>query len=258
VTTAPEWGDAANPERKRGPRRQPGNPTIKSIDASGHNADHRPGQGPYTLRVRRDADTIRMGNVITHDTTNPDKVQLRLAAQAIALQVLAQMKRYLRFLGLETPRPEDQEAWLDVAIAQYVLLEIGRPRRTWGVMKWAQRYTPHVYTTRSAAWIDERVQLHRRHHLYYKQPVIGCMLKVTREAFFAAELWHMWPAGCSLEDRKRLSLDRRAELAKVAYHKTRPDAVLRERSLSQTKPWEQHGISRRTYERRRKSGLIQG
>lgn len=167
-------------------------------------------------------------------TTRPDEPFRHRSAAAVAARILAQMKRLHRAGGLPAGDQRREELWLDVAISQLVLIRASRPKWTLSPMAWAKKYVPDLYARKTAAWIEERVQDHTRDRRYYTSATIGGMLQVTHEQFFALRLWHLWPAGISAADRKRLSLDIKAEWEKA--DRVKKGATPREQALCNVHP----------------------
>jgi hypothetical protein len=164
---------------------------------------------------------------------------------------------FLKYLGLKHPAPENQEAWFEIAATCFIAVRASNPKWTFGLMRWIKRYTPDLYRNRSAAWIDARVNDLRREGRFFGPQEIGAKLGVTREAFFAHDLFDMWPAGMTEAERKQASRDRKAAWQRA--HNLANGLVKRPHAQSQArnKPWEREGISESTWrrrERKRKQG----
>lgn len=239
---------------EKGPRRRQPTKAHKQSTRDGglHSAPPLNHQDPRLVRTRGEK-RILSGNVVYH-TTRVDDPYRHSSAAAIAGRVLAQMRRLHEAGGGPLGDLDRAEAWFDVAVSQFVLIEAARPKWTFGPRAWAKRYVPELMAAKSANWISARIRDHRQQRRFYTSATIGSMLGVTREHFFAERLWHLWPAGISEADRKRLSLDIKAAWARA--DRAAKGATPRARSLSRVAPWVALGISRRTFERRHSAGRL--
>lgn len=236
-------------------------PAGLNRSSSSHERTHSapaPNNQDPRLVVRRGEKTIYRGNVAYETTRNEsaDARERRKAAGARAGHVLTQMRKWVAYQGLHHPAPEHQEAYLEVAVAQYRAIQASRPRWSYGLMRWVKRYAPDLYRARSAAWIESLVHQQNREGRYLDPAEIGALLGVTREAYMVLRLTDIWPAGMTAEERAQDQRD-----AKAAWQRTdnlakgkvkKPHAL----SLKRTQPWKDLDISESTWKRRRKRGEL--
>lgn len=243
MKAAPSRGVTAKTERKRAPQRQLRDPQLFTHP-----------NGLVYSAERHPIQALRAGTCILATTEEDDpKVRARLqGGGARAGHVLAQMKKLLRLRGLLHPAPADQEVWVEIAIAQYRAIEASRPKWTFGLPRWIQRYAPEIYRERPGAWLDARVADQRREGRFFSPEEIGTYLGVTREEFSAAGLWDLQPAGMTAEEREQVRRGRKAEWqreANLAAGKVkRPHA----QSQARTQPWKVEGVSESTWRRRKR------
>lgn len=112
-----------------------------------------------------------------------------------------------------------------------------------------------MQVTQTKAWrAQESKRLGRPHYVTMDMDTIGELLRVTEITRREAEAWNIGTCGGSPKARAEAAKERdrlRDERRRLAAG-ARPQAE----SLSQTKPWEREGISRRTWERRRAKGQL--
>jgi hypothetical protein len=166
------------------------------------------------------------------------------------------MRQVLRHWGLKHPPIELQKAWLRIGVAQYIAIRASRPRWTLGLHNWVRRYLPEIWRTWPAERIDALARKMRREGTCFLPEEKGAILGVNRDTYLALGLSDIWPAGMPLEERERDQRDARNARDRannLASGKVKDPHVL---SKAQTKPWDELGISERTYYRHLKAGKL--
>jgi hypothetical protein len=110
---------------------------------------------------------------------------------------------------------------------------------------WLDRYTP---------WMDPEIRgsiLSLGPH-WYAPRSLGNHLEIDDEDRERLELWTIEVWNISKEQREMINLEKNRQSHERRRRKA--GAKPREQSLSRTQPWKDDGISRRTWERRRKAG----
>jgi hypothetical protein len=99
--------------------------------------------------------------------------------------------------------------------------------------------------------IDDLVSEASRKPCVFRKETLGLLIRLTDAEREKYKAWSIWPIDLSLAEaklrRKQHDRDDKAEKRRAA------GATPRSESLSQTQPWVAEGISRRTWERRRRA-----
>lgn len=234
MKAALKWG-VGDIQTEKGPRRvQPTKALTKSTRDGGlHSAPALQNQAYHVLDIRRGRQTLSIGGVTLATTSQDDPQRYRRQA-AIATRILAQMRRLHEMSGGPGDDLQRCEVWFEIALSQFTHIAASRPKWTWGPMAWARRYVPTLCAARPETWFQDRIRAHRQDRRFYSSASAGTMLGVTRKQFMAGRLWHIWPAGMSAEDRKRLSLDNKAAWARGDRLLRNPDMTPRVQAICNT------------------------
>ena len=107
------------------------------------------------------------------------------------------------------------------------------------------------YRRRPRGEIDDLVSEASRKPCVFRKETLGRLIRLTDADREKYKAWSIWPIDLSLAEaklrRKQHDRDDKAEKRRAA------GATPRSESLSQTQPWVAEGISRRTWERRRRA-----
>jgi hypothetical protein len=165
------------------------------------------------------------------------------------------------------PATDDADLYLGPVANCFYAIAAGRDRSVSvdGIVKlfwfWCQcqRWAPHVSS-------DEATEIVRHVHAGSSKLVADDVLgKALRLTYADRDRLKIRAIGCLDADkalRKKLAKARRRERDRLRAAEKRkangatPRSVYEASSLSKTKPWEAEGISRRTYERRRKKAAV--
>lgn len=234
MTTAPKRG-AGDIQTEEGPRRvQPTKALNKSTRDGGlHSAPALNNQPCAVLNIRRGPQLLSFGGA-TLATTTRDDPQRHGRQAAIATRILAQMRRLNDLTGGPGTDLQRCEVLFEIALSQFTHIAASRPKWTFGPVAWARRYVPALYAARPEAWFQDRIREHRQDRRFYNSATIGTMLGVTRQHFMEGRLWHIWPAGISAADRKRLSLDNKAAWAREDRLLRNPNMTPRAQAICNT------------------------
>lgn len=234
MITAPKRGAGDIQTEKGSRRQQPTKAHSKSTrDGDLHSVPALNSQPHNARGIRQERQSLSIGGA-TLATTIPDNPQRHRRQAAIATRILAQMRRLHENTGGPGDDLQRCEVWFEIALSQFTHIAASRPKWTWGPMAWARRYVPALIAARPEDWFQGRIRDHRQDRRFYSSATTGTMLGVTREQFMIGRLWHIWPAGISPADRKRLSLDNKAAWAREDRLLRNPDMTPRTQAICNT------------------------
>ncbi|WP_156908455.1 hypothetical protein [Bradyrhizobium murdochi] len=156
------------------------------------------------------------------------------------------------------PDTDDSETYL-LPVARCVrkiLADKGKPATADKVIApfgyWCERWAPHL----SADQIGDIVQQALNEPYFDRDDVLGVALRLSYAERQRLQITTIGSFDVDRRARKRLNRDRKRERDRLraAENRRAKGATPRAESLSRTKPWEQMGVSRRTYYRRMANG----
>jgi hypothetical protein len=160
------------------------------------------------------------------------------------------------------PDTDDADVYLEPVVNCFHVIAAaqGRDISVDGIVKlfwfWCERWAPHV----SHSQATERARLERaRSPKLLADDVVGKAIHLSYEERLQENITAIGSYDADKVMRKKLAADRRRKRDRLrkAEERAAKGATPRANSHSRTKPWEQDGVSRRTWERRRKAAAAQ-
>lgn len=133
-----------------------------------------------------------------------------------------------------------------------ILEPSGRSIRPSLALSWAEHWTPALLAERGAAWIEELAAQHLARPRHLKADALGRLLELSDEERTRLRITTI--GAIDKSKRKRTAERKEKDRERKRQARAAKGATPRDRSLSAVKPWEELGISRRTWERRRARG----
>jgi len=159
------------------------------------------------------------------------------------------------------PETDDADVYLEPVVNCFHVIAASRDRSVSvdGIMKlfwfWCEEKAPHVDRGQAMAMVRRE---HEGPPELIADDIVGKALRLSYVERLTRNITAVGSHDADKAMRTKLAKDRRRErdrkraAAKRRAKGAEPRAVYEANSLSQTKPWEQEGISRSTWERRRK------
>jgi hypothetical protein len=202
-----------------------------------------------------------MRGPIDHVAANRRKRRHTYDVRVGQISQLTRLIRYRHGRGLDT---DDADAYLvPIAKRQYLKLRLRKPVADAGpvcdlLQTWAENHAPQL---------PERVLRAAAEHAFLNPRLesaetLGRTVRLTYAERTLLKINSIGSHDVSKADRARLAKERRRardrdrKAAKRLAQDMTPRNVYLAESLSRTRPWEAEGISRRTWERRRRAKIV--
>lgn len=175
---------------------------------------------------------------------------------------LREIERIISHRHSVVPETDDADLYLTPVANCFHVIAAGRDRSVSvdGIMNlfwfWCQRWSPHVGIDQA---MDIVQQTCRGWPKLIADDILGNTLRLSYADRLRLKATTIGSFDADKGTRNKLAKGRRRERDRVrAAEKRRANgATPRAKSLSRTKPWEAEGISRSTYDRRRKKAAVQ-
>jgi hypothetical protein len=227
--------------RRDGEANEPTNSPPRAFDTGAAPAVEVPKPG----RVYRGRHKLKVGKVTIAEVPSPDlRIRPKASSPKIGRVILKQIETLIRARHGGPCDTDDGEEYFDAALPQLLLLQSAGVR-TVDPSTWAKRHVPRV----TAQQVSDLTDDHKRHRHRRTTEDLGRILRVTDEERERLQLWNIWPIDLSRHDHR--IRERRKHAERDRRRREKRGAIPRDQALSRTRPWEDEGISRATWYRRR-------